>query len=59
MYSSLSSVSHPKNFTKDTFTFVEELKQVRLVDKFLDSFDVTSLFAIITLSEAINYKFDC
>ena len=30
--------------TKDTFTFVEELKRVSLVDKFLVSFDVTSLF---------------
>ena len=38
--------------TKDTFTFVEELKQVSLVDKFLVSFDVTSLFSNIKH----NYK---
>ena len=44
--------------TKDTFTFVEELKQLSLVDKFLVSFDVTSLFTNITLIETIKLTVD-
>ena len=44
--------------TKDTFTFVEELKRVSLVDKFLVSFDVTSLFTNIPLSETIKLAVD-
>ena len=44
--------------TKDTFTFVEELKQVSLVDKFLVSFDVTSLFTNIPLSGTIKLAVD-
>ena len=44
--------------TKDTFTFVEQLKRVSLVDKFLVSFDVTSLFTNILLSKTIKLAFD-
>ena len=44
--------------TKDTFTFVEELKRVSLVDKFLVSFDVTSLFTNIPLSAMIKLAVD-
>ena len=44
--------------TKDTFTFVEELKRVSLVDKFLVSFDVTSLFTNIPLSVTIKLAVD-
>ena len=44
--------------TKDTFTFVEELKRVSLVDKFLVSFDVTSLFTNIPLSTTIKLAVD-
>ena len=44
--------------TKDTFTFVEELKRVSLVVKFLVSFDVTSLFTNIPLSETIKLAVD-
>ena len=44
--------------TKDTFTFVEQLKGVSLVDKFLVSFDVTSLFTNIPLSETIKLAVD-
>ena len=40
--------------TKDTFTFVEELKQVSLAHKFLVSFDVTSLFTNSSLNEFIK-----
>ena len=43
---------------KDTFTFVEELKRVSLVDKFLVSFDVTSLFTNIPLSVTIKLAVD-
>ena len=39
---------------KDTFTFAEELKWVSLVDKFLVSFNITSLFKNIPLSETIK-----
>ena len=44
--------------TKDTFTFVEKLKRVSLVDKFLVSFDVTSLFTNIPLSTTIKLAVD-
>ena len=44
--------------TKETFTFVEELKRVSLVDKFLVSFDVTSLFTNILLSVTIKLAAD-
>ena len=40
--------------TNGTFTLVEELKQIRLVAKFLVSFDVTSLFTNIPLSVTIK-----
>ena len=43
----LFSAHLPEQYcSKGTFTFVEELKWVRLVDKILVSFDVTSLFKI-------------
>ena len=49
----------PKQYyTKDIFTFVKELKQVSLVDKFLVSFDVTSLFPNIPLSATIKLAVD-
>ena len=40
--------------TKDSFTFIEEIKSVSVTDKFLISFDVTSLFKNIPLSKAID-----
>ena len=43
---------------KDTFTFVEELQQVSLVDKFLVYFDVASLFTNIPLSQTIKLAVD-
>ena len=43
---------------KDTFTFVEELKQVSLGDKFLVYFDVASLFTNIPLSQTIKLAVD-
>ena len=44
--------------TKDTFTFVEELKEVSINDKFLVSFDVTSLCTNIPLKETIKLAVD-
>ena len=44
--------------TKDSFTWLEELKWVSLVDKFLVSFDVTSLFINIPLSVTIKLAVD-
>ena len=44
---SLLSPHIPSNFTtKDSFTFIEEIKQLNTYGKFLISFDVTSLFNI-------------
>ena len=40
--------------TKDSFTFIEEIKLVSVADKFLISFDVASLFTNVPLSEAID-----
>ena len=54
----LSPLLPEQYFTKDTFTFVEELKWVTLVDKFYVSFDVTSLFTNISLSETIKLFVD-
>ena len=47
-----------KYCTKVTFTFVEELKEVSINDKFLVSFDVTSLFTNIHLKETIKLAVD-
>ena len=52
---SLLSPHIPSNFTtKDSFTFIEEIKQLNTYGKFLISFDVTSLFTNIPLEETIN-----
>ena len=40
--------------TKDSFTFIEEIKSVSVTDKFLISFEVASLFKNIPLSKAID-----
>ena len=40
--------------TKDSFTFIEEIKSVSVADKFLISFGVTSLFTNNPLPEAID-----
>ena len=40
--------------TKDSFTFIEEVKLVNVADKFLILFDVKTLFTNIPLSDAIN-----
>ena len=51
----LVSPNLPNEFcTTDTFTFVEELKEVSINNKFLVSCDVNSLFVNITLQETIN-----
>ena len=39
---------------KDTFTFIKEIKQVSMSNKFMISFDVSSLFTNIPLEETIN-----
>ena len=52
---SLLSPHIPSNFTiKDSFTFIEEIKQLNTYGKFLISFDVTTLFTNIPLEETIS-----
>ena len=52
----LLSTHIPSNFaTKDSFNFIEEIKQHNIYGKFLISFDVTSLFTNIPLEETINF----
>ena len=49
----------PNEFcTKVMFTFVEELKEVSINDKFLVSCDVNSLFTSIPLKETIKLAVD-
>ena len=51
----LLSPNLPNEFcTTDTFTFVEELKEVSINNKFLVSYDVNSLFTNIPLKETIK-----
>ena len=40
--------------TKESYIFIEEIKQLNTYGKFLTSFDVTSLFTNIPLEETIN-----
>ena len=47
-----------KTFLLDTFTFVEELKEVSINDKFFLSYDVNSLFTRIPLKETIKKPVD-
>ena len=55
----LLSPNLPNEFcTKDTFTFVEELKEVSINDKFLVSYNVNSLFTNISLKETIKLAVD-
>ena len=52
---SLLSPHIPSEYsTKDSFTFIEEIESVSVTNKFLISFDVTSLFTNILLSEATD-----
>ena len=52
---SLLSPRIPSEYsTEDSVTFIEEIKSVSVVDRFLISPDVTCLFTNIPLSEAIN-----
>ena len=52
---SLLSPHIPWNYaTKDSSTFIEEIKQLNTYGKFLISFDVTSLFTNMPLEETIN-----
>jgi len=43
----------------DTFSFVNEITNLRTSDKFMVSFDVESLFTNIRLSESIDLAVDC
>jgi hypothetical protein len=57
--SHLLSPHIPKQFcTLDSFSFVEELKQINVKNKFVVSYDVESLFTNIPLNEAINIATD-
>ena len=52
---SLFSPHISSNFTtKESFTLIEEIKQLKISGKFLISLDVTSLFTNIRLEETIN-----
>ena len=53
----LLSPHYPEQYCRKN-TFVEELKRLSLVDKFLVSFDVTSLFTSIPLSATIKLTID-
>ena len=56
---SLLSQHIPSNYaTKDSFTFIEKIKQLNTYGKFLISFDVISLFTNIPLEETINIAID-
>ena len=44
--------------TKDTFSFVEKLKSVSVTNKYMVSYNVTSLFTNIPLEETINLTVD-
>ena len=49
----------PKNYSaEDTFTFIKDIKQVRSSNKFMVSYDVTSLFTNIPLDETISIAID-
>ena len=52
---SLLSPHIPSNYaTKDSFTFIEEIKQLNTYGQFLISFDVASFFTNLPLEETIN-----
>ena len=44
--------------TTDTFSFVEEIKEVRIEESFMVSFDVVNLFTNIPLDETIDLAID-
>ena len=50
----LSEVIPTEHSCSDTFTFVKELKQANVTDKFITSFDVVSLFTHIPLKETVD-----
>ena len=54
----LSDVIPTEHSCVDTFTFINELKQANITDKFITSFDVVSLFTHIPLEETINLAVD-
>ena len=55
----LLSPNLPNEFcTKDKFTFMEELKEVSINDKYLVSYNVNSLFTNIPLKETIKLAVD-
>ena len=52
---SLLSPHIPSKYTiKNSFTFIEEIKLVSKIDKFLILFDIMSLFTNISLPEAFD-----
>ena len=54
----LDDVIPDDHSTKDTFSFVDELKKVSVTNKYMVSYDVTSLFTTIPLEETINLATD-
>ena len=43
---------------QDSFTFINDIKEVSTINKFLVSYDVTSLFTNLPLEETINLAVD-
>ena len=58
LVSLLSPLVPDNHSTKDTFTFISDLKKVDLSGKFLVSYDVVSLFTNIPLRETIDIAVD-
>ena len=54
----LADVIPNDHSTNDTFSIVEELKMVSVTDKYMVSYDVTSLFTNIPLEETVHLTVD-
>lgn len=54
----LNDVIPNDHFSKDAFSFVEELKMVSVTNKCMVSYDATSLFTNISLEEPIQLTID-
>ena len=54
----LNPVIPSQHCTTDSFTFVNDIKQIRLNEKFLVSFDVVNLFTNVPLDETIDLAVD-
>ncbi|VDP96257.1 unnamed protein product [Echinostoma caproni] len=53
----LSRVSLAKHSVKDTFTFVDKVRDINLVDRTMLYLDVSSLFTNVAISEMTDYLY--